>query len=851
MKAYFTLVFALFTFAICLATASTIFAQSPRSRISLNAGWRFLKADPPQVKDSDFNDREWQPVSIPHTWNALDAFDDDPGYHRGPAWYRRELKITKELASKQLFLYFEGVDQVTDVYVNGQKAGSHVGGYTAFSFDITPLIKRDERNIIAVRVDNSFNEDIPPLTADFNFYGGIYRDTWLIATDDVHFAMTDHASPGIRITTPDIERGEGTIAIGGTIDDAGANRQAEVTATVFDAANKKVVQAVSRVTLHGKTEFSISGLNVPKPKLWSPDSPYLYSVRTAITYNGKMVDEVVQPLGFRWFKFDPEKGFFLNGNHTTLRGANRHQDYAGLGNAVPDKLQVHDLELIKQTGFNFVRLAHYPQDPSVLDAADRLGIVLWEEIPIVNYITKSEAFTANSETMLREMIRQHRNHPSVVMWGYMNEIYLRVPKNRDDLYPATVELAKKLNKISHDEDPTRPTTIAFHGSEEYNKSGLGDVPDVIGWNLYAGWYVGKLEDFGPFLDDQHRRFPKRPLIVSEYGANADVRVHSTEPQRFDSTIEYQRRLHESYLSQINARPYISGSTLWNYFDFGVEYRGETIPHVNQKGMFTFDRKPKDIVYRYKAALSKENVLYVAARDWPERAGGAGREFPIDVYTNLTEAELSLNGKSLGWRTAEANKITWTVRLTNGLNVLAASGRGGSTRDSARIKYHVISAASPEIAINVGSNADYVDKNGRIWIADRPYEKGNWGYIGANASRILGTPGDRNILGTGDDQPFQTSVEGIESYQIDVTPGSYRVELSFAETKIEKPGQRIFEVLINSKTVIDKLDLAASPGAFRPLVRQFEVTTNRGIKVGFVPSVGKPILNRIRITRTTK
>lgn len=509
--------------SIFFAAALGISAQS-RIKTSLNDGWRFFKGDAANVQDPGFNDSAWQKVNVPHTWNVEDPWDDEPGYYRGPGWYRCELNVTKSLAGKRIFLYFEGANQVAEVYVNGQKAGLHTGGYSAFSFDVSKLIKPGQRNVIAVRIDNSFNENIPPLTADFNFYGGIYRDVWLIATGDVHFDITDHASSGIRIVTPRIEAGDGTVSVSGAVANAGAAaRNVEILSTVLDASKQTVAEISSKLEITpGKTQtFVHSTAPVKQPKLWSHDSPYLYTVRNTIRENGRIVDEVVQPLGFRWFSFDGEKGFFLNGKYLKLSGANRHQDFSGLGNALPDRLHVQDMQIIKDAGFNFVRLAHYPQDPSVLEACDRLGLLVWEETPLVNYITDSPEFTANSETMVREMVRQHRNHPSVLMWGYMNEIFLRPVTGRDDLYPKTVELARRLNRITKEEDPTRPTTIAFHGNDVYNTHGLGEIPDVIGWNLYQGWYSATFDDFGKFIGDQHRRFPKRPLIISEYGANAD------------------------------------------------------------------------------------------------------------------------------------------------------------------------------------------------------------------------------------------------------------------------------------------------------------------------------------------
>jgi beta-galactosidase len=827
-------------------------ANSSRIKTSLDAGWRFMLGDPQNAAAPDLDDRAWQAVNVPHTWNVSDAFDDEPGYHRGPAWYRRQLNVGRELVGRRLFLYLEGANQVADVFVNGRNAGRHIGGYTAFATDITEFVKPGA-NMIAVRVDNSFNEDIPPLTADFNFYGGIYRDVWLIATRDLHFEVTDHASPGVKITTPDISNGKGTVAIESVITNDDVKRKSfEVVSTLFDPTGRVVGSARSTTTVEAKSEIKVTGRAVVAgPKLWSPDAPYLYRVSSKILENGKAVDEIAQPLGFRWFRFDPDTGFYLNGKHLKLRGTNRHQDYAGLGNAVPDRLHIRDMELIKSAGFNFVRLAHYPQDPSVLEAADRLGLLIWEEIPLVNYITRSAAFTENSLDMLKDMIRQHRNHPSVILWGYMNEIFLRVPKERDDLYPATVALARELNSAAHDEDPTRPTTMACHGSDIYNEKGLADVPDVLGWNLYLGWYGGKMEDFGKYLDDQHRRFPKRPLIVSEYGANGDVRLHSTKPRRFDSTTEYQREFHESYLSQIDARPYLSGSTLWSEFDFGSEFRGETKPHINQKGMFTIVREPKDVHFFYKASLSREPVVHIAVGDWKYRAGTSGKRYRIEVYSNLPAVELFQNGVPLGRKSIDgSHKATWDLQMHGGTNRLTATGRKGARTitDAAEVDYRVVTTASPEIAVNVGSNADFIDEQNRVWLADQPYTAGSWGFIGDSAKWIYSSPPDRNILGTTDDPVYQTMQEGLSSYKFDVPDGNYEVELLFAETKFEQLGERVFSVRINGKTVIENLDVAATAKPRHAFDRKFTTAANGGLTVEFVPVVGEPVLSGIRVVR---
>ncbi|MGI9036619.1 MAG: glycoside hydrolase family 2 TIM barrel-domain containing protein [Pyrinomonadaceae bacterium] len=829
-------------------------SRSQRISYTINDNWRFSLEDLQNAERSELSDENWERINLPHTWNAKDAFDDEPGYRRGASWYRKNLRLGANLKNKRIFLYFEGANQVADVYVNGKYVGNHIGGYTAFSFDVTDFVKFDEPNLLAVKVDNSFNENIPPLTADFNFYGGIYRDAWLIATDDVHLKVTDFASSGVQITTPNVSDASATVNIRGSVENSSANvRKIEIVNSVIDADGKEIISTSSTLEIQPKTEanFEQTAKQINNPKLWSPDNPYLYRIETVVKENGKTLDDISNPLGFRWYKFDAEKGFFLNGKHLNLRGANRHQDYAGMGNAVPDSIHIRDMELIKNAGFNFVRLAHYPQDPSVLQAADRLGILIWEEIPIVNYITISPEFNENSRTMLKEMIRQHRNHPSVILWGYMNEIFLRVPKGADNLYPATVGLARELNKIARAEDATRPTTIAFHGSDIYNQKGLGDITDVVGWNIYSGWYGGNLEDFGKFIDDQHQRFPNRPLIISEYGANGDLRLHSLSPRRFDSTTEYQRMFHESYLAQINARPFISGSALWNAFDFGAELRGETIPHLNQKGLFTYDRKPKDVAFFYKANLSKEPVLHIAASDWKYRAGTDLTAQKIDVYSNLPEVELFCNGASLGKKQPnELHKATWDVSFRDGENSLVAKGakNNPAITDAAAVFYKLVIAGSNEIAVNVGSNAEFVDESKTVWLADQPYTKGNFGFFGSDSKAIYSEPTDKNILNTSDDPLLQTMRENLTAYRFDVPAGVYEVELKFAETKFEKAGERVFDVKINGETMLEKLDLVKEIGMRQAFTRRFQINAKDGIVIGFTAIKGKPILSGVRIRR---
>ncbi|HEX6124378.1 MAG TPA: glycoside hydrolase family 2 TIM barrel-domain containing protein [Pyrinomonadaceae bacterium] len=836
---------------VCLMLDQHAAAQkTPRVRISINDAWKFFPGEAAGAERSDINDAGWQDVKIPHTWNAEDTVDDEPGYRRGAGWYRRELKFDASFRGKRIFVFFEGANQIADVFVNGTLAGRHVGGYTAFCFDVTDLLRIGGRNLLAVRIDNSHVKDIPPIDGDFNMYGGIYRDAWILATDSVHVKTTDAASSGIVIRTPRVSAETATVEIAGTIVNHSAKtRDVEIVNRLVGPDRRSAATLVSKVLLEPNAETSFKQTSKPirKPALWSPDNPDLYTVTTTVREDRRVLDEVSNPLGFRWFRFDPENGFFLNGRQLKLRGTNRHQDHAGLGNATPDRLHVADLETIKNDGFNFLRLAHYPQDPSVLEAADRLGILIWEEIPIVNQIHVSAKFNENAKSMLREMIRQHRNHPSIIIWGYMNEVFLPVPKDHE-VVRATVDLARELETICRTQDPTRATAIAFDwGARDlYNTSGLGDVPQVVGWNLYHGWYYETFDDLGKFLDDQHRRFPNRSIIVSEYGANGDRRVHAIAPRRFDSSIEWQQKFHEAYLPQLEGRSFIAGSAIWNQFDFGSEFRGETIPHINQKGMYTFDRQPKDVSFFYRASYSNEPVLHIATRDWSRRSGP--RSQSIVVYSNAARVELFHNGASLGTRSVQKNKVSWPVNFVDGRNLLLAVTGSGARRVSDQAEVHFDQRATAgSIGVNSGSHTEVVDDAGMIWQAEATVETRGWSLVEKDSKPVETR---RNILGTPDDPVYQTMREGEAEYHFDVPDGPYEIELRFVETKFMGSGERVFSVTANERRVLDRIDLIKEAGFFKYLSRT--VTANAsggaGLRINLIAVKNLPIISGIRVKR---
>jgi beta-galactosidase len=865
--------------AVCAQSATTVAparaasAPSPRMRYSLDAGWRYFEGDAPNAQLETAADSDWRRVNLPHTWNATDPFDDVDGYRRAVSWYRRHVMVDSALAGKRVFLYFEGANQVATVYVNGARIGEHRGGYTAFSFEVTERLRTGD-NVIAVKVDNSHSPSIPPLSVGYALYGGIYRDVWLVATDPVHFEMTDHASSGIVVTTPEVSHARATTAVRGhVVNQSATQRSVDVVSSILDPSGARLAQTAYALVLPagGASDFSLALPPIARPRLWSPEDPYLYTVRTEVRDGGQLVDRVDSPLGFRWYRFTADSGFFLNGAKYTLHGTNRHQDKAGIGSALSDDEHRRDMQWIKEMGANFVRLAHYPQDPAVLDAADRLGLLIWEEVPVVNYVTVSPAFTATSEDMLRDMIRQHRNHPSVVMWGVMNEVFLwseqgaRIGTQKDTAYMRHVhDFAVSMDSVARAEDPTRVTTMATHASADYDRARMTAITDVLGVNMYSGWYGGKFADFGNAMDNRHARSPKTVFFISEYGAEDDWRVNSLDPERFDFSGRWMLAFHESYIRQIRARPWLAGSAIWNEFDFSQPETGGSIPHMNQKGMLTWDRQPKDVFFLYKANWNPEPMVYIATRGWLQRAGtdslaprGAGKRAvrqPVDVFSNLPSVELFANGVSLGRKSPDdVRHAEWQVPFVDGDNVLELRGsyRGKAVTDRVVVHFSyrpplLADSSLPfdQLAVNVGSRAQVADDDAVVWEGDQPYRPGAFGYVGGEAKMFNK---DLAIEGTRETPMYFSYREGLSAYRFDVPDGEYEVELRFAEPTAKVAGARVFGVSVNGRA-LPVVDLAGQYGLARAAVLRVSATAvnGAGVVVRFEPRVGLPILNAIRV-----
>lgn len=617
----------------------SMFAQ--RQDILLNNDWNFRFSHQVQ-KGTEVR------VDLPHTWNAQDALSGKIDYKRGIGNYEKNLFIRPEWKGKRLFIRFEGVNNIADVFINRRHIGEHRGGYGAFIFEITGKVEYGKENSILVRVNNGEQLDIMPLVGDFNFYGGIYRDVHLLITDETCISPLDYASPGVRLIQDSVSHRYAKVrAIVDLSNGSSGNQEVELNVRLLDG-QRVVKEGTKNVNLSGNEVMQQElTFEIDQPHLWNGrQDPFLYQAEVTLFRNGQMVDRVTQPLGLRFYRIDSDKGFFLNGKHLPLKGVCRHQDRSEVGNALRPQHHEEDVALMLEMGVNAVRLAHYPQATYFYDLMDKNGIIVWAEIPFVGpggYNDKGfvdlPAFRANGKEQLKELIRQHYNHPSICVWGLFNEL--------TELGDNPVEYIKELNVLAHQEDTTRPTTSASNQMGDLNF-----ITDAIAWNRYDGWYGGTPADLGKWLDRMHKDHPKICIAISEYGAGASIyhqqdSLVKTVPTSWWHPENWQTYYHIENWKTISSRPYVWGSFVWNMFDFGAAHRTEgDRPGINDKGLVTFDRKVrKDAFYFYKANWNREEpMLYLTGKRNTVRTQ---RLQTITAFTNLSGAELFVNGKSYG------------------------------------------------------------------------------------------------------------------------------------------------------------------------------------------------------------
>jgi beta-galactosidase len=649
-----------------------------RKTININRGWKFIREDEGRAGEVSHPDGHWEDVSIPHTWNAIDGangFD----YHRGACWYRKELFLDRAFEGRRVYLEFNGSNSVTDAYLNGEHLGQHRGGYSTFRFDITDQVIFGDKNLLAVKVDNTVYSDVYPQVADFTFYGGIYRDVNVIIAGSTHFDLMDHGSKGIYIVQEQVSEERASLKIRARlVNDSGKDGKVRLWADILDAQGDAVTYAAKEVFLAaGETREVELPAFIEEPVLWNgKKNPCMYAAKLSLTSFNDTVDEVSVPFGVRYFEVDPEKGFILNGQPLRLNGVSRHQDRKDMGWAITEKEHDQDMELIREVGATSIRLAHYQHDQYFYDLCDREGMVVWAEIPFISVMSKTETEGINPKQQMVELVRQNFNHPSIMFWGVQNEIQIGGDS------PETRRLVRELNELAKKEDPTRLTTLAnvlfVPDNDEYNF-----MTDVVGYNKYYGWYVGKAEDFAPWMDDFHRTNPNRPLCISEYGAEGIIQYHSDEPEIKDYTEEYHALYHETVWKAFESRQYLWATYVWNMFDFGANIRDEGgVQGRNNKGLITYDRKiKKDAFYMYKAHWSEEKFVHITGKRYVDRAGD---RMAVKVYSNCGEVTLYANGAEVMTKKADRIFLFESVELREGINDIraAATQDGASYSDKA-------------------------------------------------------------------------------------------------------------------------------------------------------------------------
>lgn len=843
-----------------------------REKQFINSGWEFVLNDKSFLQTDEMV--QFQKANLPHTWNALDIVDDTIGYHQGIGWYRKKIEISASYNSKHIELFFEGVCNKASVYINGELAKEHYGGFTGFTVNLDGKVAFGKNNEILVKVDNSkyLQDSIPPFSGDFNLMGGIYRDVWLIATNKTHFG-TEFNNQGVFFSITSISEKSARYSIQTHLNNYQASGQYSLEYTL--SLNGKIIKSQKQKLppVNGLTSHTFQD-ELHSPLLWSPENPHLYQLAVQLKdQKEEVIDEVSQNIGFKWVGISDKHEFLLNGKPYKLKGASRHQDYKNIGWALTDAMHVKDIELMKEMGCNFLRIAHYPQDPAIYDACDRLGLITWSEIPVVDKVVNNKTFFDNSALMMSEMIFQNYNHPSIAIWGYHNEV-----RNLDTVSIAN---AKMLNNLAKNMDKQRLTAIAFESNIDapyFSNLLLKEVlsiADINGYNVYQGWYRGRHEDIGRFMDTLYAYNPKKPIMLSEYGAGSIINIHSYKPTLFDFSEEYQCNFHESYIKAGNIKPWMIGFAIWNFIDFQRDGREDVIPNINKKGMVTTDRQPKDVFYYYQSQWSKKPFVYIAGKHWINRIGLCKNKkeqfiIPLTVYSNQNKLMLYQDGIELGYIESDNGKFQWEVNVSDGENQFVCQTMDGKYSDVIKISYQLIDTTTfsnnsnwEQLNFNTGQSRTYFTdvKSREQWMPDKPYSTGTWGYVDGKIWNTWPSSAWNGIregihkpIANSDNEPlFQTFVEGLTGWKADVPAGKYRVTLLLCEpfTARQRNNEaRIFSVSCNGEKWLYNMNLEKEFGVQSAAIfdKEIIVKEGEGINIMFNGINGKTILNGVSIRK---
>ncbi len=669
-------------------TSSKSNAQNGRSSIDFNSNWKFKKS-----ADTANKSVNWLNITLPHTWNDTDM-QLGKNFYEGEALYGKEFLFEPQLKNKRIFIRFEGVGQVAELYINNKLIGSHQGSYSAFCFDISHAVILGKKNNFLVKVSNKARRDIIPVNHFlFGIYGGIYRPVSLIITNPINITTTDYASSGIYISQKEVSHTAASISITAKVENTtGQPANIEIKNTVYRQNGSVYYEKASAYKLStlGRQELT-QNFTLNNPILWEGiNYPYLYKVITQILQEGKIIDEVIQPLGIRKFEMVAGKGMFLNHKPYPMYGVCRHQDRWQYGNALSNGQHQEDLAIIKEMGTTTLRLAHYQQAEYMYAKSDSLGFMVWAEIPFVNTFTREEA--ANAKQQLEELIKQNYNHPSIYIWGLHNEVYGKTPAD----YPAV--LTRDLNDLAKRIDPYRYTVAVSGYGEMERPTNLNT--DIQGMNRYYGWYESKINDLEKWAKNLKKDYPDDIVILSEYGADGNIlqqQEQSTLPENWDYSSpiypeNFETKTHEQQWAIIAKNPYITASYVWNMFDFATPMwnRGSLVAR-NMKGLVSFDRVlKKDVFYWYKANWSKEPVVYLTERRTIKRKNALT---PVTVYSNQGEPSLYLNGKKLNIRSVvkgtAVHYVFENVKLKKGKNKIKTIVKNKDQRYSDELIWELI------------------------------------------------------------------------------------------------------------------------------------------------------------------
>jgi beta-galactosidase len=866
-------------------------SASVRENLPLTNGWRFKQDDTIRGAEApEFSDADWAAVSVPHTWNRVGYYltdvagrmntPDNVNKTQGVGWYRLAFTPPATFKGKRAWLQFDAASRMANVWLNGIHLGEHKGGFSRFRLDATAALKPARRNVLVVKVDNSNpalgspTADILPLAGDFFVHGGLYRPVSLIGTDPVHVDMSDFGGPGAYATTTAIDGQRAQVTVRTKLRNDGRRRaQVIVRTRLLDAESRVAAESTQRLVLEGQAGSEVAqSLTLAPARLWrGMEDPYLYELQVEVSApDGRVLDGIGHAFGVRQIRVDPDRGLLLNGRALRLHGVALHQDREGKGWAISEDDIAADIELLREMGANTLRLAHYQHGRPIHELADRYGLILWDEIPLVSVWTLAKheqatpALVANARQQLQELIRQNFNHASVATWGIANEVDFgnSLPGflTTDTGEPFDpLPLLRELNALAKAEDPSRPTALATCCETNLFAPGIripitAPEADLGGANRYFGWYYGQPEDLSAHLEALHAKRPWQPLAITEYGAGGAISMHTDNPRGGpvssrgrEQPEEYLSEVHEHAWSVLKTKSYLWATWLWNAFDFATTIRREgDADDINTKGLVTYDRKvKKDAFYFYKANWTNTPTVHINGRRYVDRAYAVA---DVRVYSNASSTQLLVNGKPLGSASDCPGKVcVWrNVSLAPGANEVVAKGQFGARQTEDRATWRVGPDVVGHVRIDSGSIIGGQTSQGRFG-SDHFFAGGVANSV--NAPATFGRASEAKVIaGTEIPRVAANYREGDFRYLIPVGNGRCRVKLTFMEPTAAA-GERRFDVFVDGVRHISNLDVAATAGGpLRAVTRSFQVQENDGVlDLRFKPVKGQAIVSAVEVS----